>query len=194
MKKRICILALLVISAFLLAGCPDSNNNSTTLEFTRGYWYDGVYTNAFANLTFRLPEDWNYISGEQLDEMTEMVRTSPTNPNPGSHMFFDMIARADIGNVSIVITFEPLYLDDELINSSAQDLLDGMALVYQQRPGILYVSEMFDETFGGEGYRAFYTQLDPTTTLTYFARRIGDYMLNISILRLELYDVLSYFS
>ena len=191
MKKRIFVLALLVLAAFLLVGCADGLDVPEPLEFTRGYWQDGVYTNVFANLTFRLPEGWAYTTREQLDAMTEMLRTSPTNPDPDSQQFFDMIAREASASVSIVIIFEPLSPE---VSELPEDYLGGMRAVYQRRDGILYVSEFFDETFGGAEYAAFYVQFDSSTSLTYFARRVGDYMLSISILRLELYDVLSYFS
>jgi|GEM_PF-4252270 len=172
----------------------DRADNHDYIKFARGNWYDGVYTNVFANLTFRLPDGWEYASHEQLDEMTTMAQASPSNPDHNSQMFFDMIAREAFATTSIVIIFEPLPYDDMRANYSAEKYLDGMMSAYRYRQGILYVSEMFDETFGGEQYSAFYVAFTPDTALTYFARRIDDYMLSISILRLELYDVLSYFS
>ena len=59
MKKRIYVLVMSVISLLLLAACSGLNDdNSNPIEFTRGQWYDGVYTNTFANLSFRLPDGW----------------------------------------------------------------------------------------------------------------------------------------
>ena len=170
------------------------NDHHESMEFTRGYWRDGIYTNAFANLTFRLPDGWEYASHEQLDGMTDMIQSSSPDQAPDSQMFFDMIAREAFATISIVIMFDPIHLDDARADYCAEKYIDGAMQAYQQRPDIAHISEKFEITFGGEQYYAFSVELDPDTTLTYFARRVGSYMLSISVLRLELYDVLSYFS
>jgi len=203
-KKSILILSLAAIIAAGLSftACnrnelppePIGGQPNGVVESVRGYWSDGVYTNEFANLTFRLPNGWNYVSREQLDEMTANAQASPNNPDPNSERFFEMIARAESGETSIVMVFEPLSPSEIQANYSAKEFLDGIMLTYQRRPGIYYISEMFEKTFGGNEYYAFYVALSQETTLTYFARIVDGYSVSISVLRLELYDVLSYFS
>lgn len=65
MKKIICVLfaAVLLLS---VCGC------SSEIEFTAGEWKGNVYTNEYAGINFKMPDDWTHYTDEQLAETMKL--------------------------------------------------------------------------------------------------------------------------
>jgi len=142
-----------------------------------GEWEDGVYYDDIAEFAFRLPEDWGYASYDELIEISAEMFFA----NGGVHMFYTLVAN-NVGNyIGIVVIYEEIVDDLEV-----EDVVNDIIEAYSNRSDVREIGDVSVETIGDHEYQAIRIYFDEFQgladgTLTFYARRIGDFMLTMSI-------------
>lgn len=156
MKKTIAWL-LVLVTICSLCGCGNGGGN-TAKEFVPGVIEDGIYTNEFVGLGFKLPSGWRYYNAEEMEKLNQ--------DSEETGVVFDMFAANNLtfNNVSINVEkmdaealealnlSEKIAVEAETLGDSLQELgyADfeyqlGMAKVNGEMFNALYSSAKIQE-------------------------------------------------
>jgi hypothetical protein len=137
-----------------------------------GEWNGGVYTNEFAEITYTLSDGWERKNDEALDfsgtaAAGRVNAALIVNKDSGDNVFiriFDLGATLDGGSV-----YET-------------EFLEGMREAGEKDAAAAAVfGEIFSVNVGGKAYLAMQERAANIATLYYLARRVGDYMVIITV-------------
>lgn len=202
MKKLLKITALVVCLALVVlsfAGCgkqENTNEKTSTVnqeekevakekELERGKWENNVYTNNFANITFKLPEGWAYSSDEQIAQMmnigVELLNEDQQDLAKIAEQtsLYDMVANDPSTGASVMVMFEKTALKvntDFYINK----LKTGL----EQVDSINYTidDEIKTEKVGTEEYTVLTTTVPNYKMVQkYYIKQEGNYFIDILI-------------
>ena len=213
MKKKLLIGLLMFVGVLGLIGCNgEVEDDSETGHEEYGEEYDeyyengmdfddlfgdgfvnGVFRDELAGFEFHLPDGWTYFPEYALLEVS-----SDMSSQSGQMMYYTLIANDATNDTGLVVIYEDMTVDDISISMTADDIIDEMSQVYIDRADVRAIGEIFTVEIAGYDYEAFRVyfyefQGLEDGTLTFFARRIDDLMLTMSISGPVDNDVLDYF-
>jgi len=154
---------------------------------------DGVFRDELAGFEFHLPAGWTYIPEHDLLEISLEM-----NLQSNQLVYYTLIANDEPNDTGLVAIYEDMTVDEFSMSMTAADIASEMLAMYADRPDVREIGEIFTEEISGDEYLAFRVyfyefQGLEDGTLTFFARRLGDFMLTMSISGLADNNVLDYF-
>ena len=208
MKKKILklsILALLILSLFILTGCGkeeetqnqdqteqqediQENEESGNSNFSRGEWNGDQYNNEFAKITFNLPEGWVKATDEQIAEMmnigAELLNENQQQLSELAEqtVVYGMVANNPNGNSNISITLEKpiLTVTPEYYLTSVKQQLEMLSSMKYT------VGEQYSTEIAGENYIALDAEVeDYGVYQSYYIKAEGDYIIGIIVTALD---------
>ena len=206
MKKFLKITALLlcltlIVVAFTGCGKKEdttedqavvSEEETTTekeKEIERGKWEDDVYTNDFANITFKLPEGWEYSNDEEIAEMmnigTELLNDDQQELAKIAEQtsLYDMVASDPSTGASVMVMFEKT-----AIKVSTSFYINKLKTGLEQVDSINYSIEddVTTEVIGGEEYTVLKATVpDYNMVQKYYVKAEGNYFIDILVTYVE---------
>jgi len=162
-----------------------TDESSTDKKVTQGSWTDSVYSNEFAEIQITLPADWTYSSKEQMADLMKLGSEYLTDEakfdaklSEIAVVYCAMVSDPSTGD-SIVVILEKQYTNldaEQYIDIVSQKLLDSFEEIQYT------IGDIGKQTICGNEYISCQTTLtQKKTSQTYFARRVGDYMVDIII-------------
>jgi len=141
-------------------------------KFLFGGWNDNVYTNEFADMTFVLPDGWNYREKAGDDFRVRSffaIRATGPQSNPS---LVTLLNRVDVG-------------------TTAESYLQRLMYNYENDEENTFIinSDVEYAYLGGYSVRTFYLTREDGRYMRFFAREVEDYMLSISIVADTTYDI-----
>jgi len=193
--KKILIGLSVIIVILGLVGCENEDEPDIEIHvddlFTGGF-VGGVFRDEIADFEFHLPHGWVYFPEYALIDISMDMRA-----RSGDSIFYTLIANDQENNIGLVVIYE------EMVDLGQQDWNANNELLmitdaYSNRFDVREIGEVFMQVIAGHEYEAvriyFYDfQGLEDGTLTFFARRIGNFMLSMSISGPADNDVLDYF-
>ena len=161
----------------------DSENPMDGTKYTKGVFKDGIYTNEYAGLKMKIPEGYENISDEDLDEMF-MYALNQTPDGPDKNLL--LAEKHDTGfwlkGETLYVTFVntwliskdgPGYTEEDYLNDYLKYMVKGL-----EKDGVTATqSDIVKVTLGGKEY----SRADLSMTidgkeahLYYYVRRLDD--------------------
>lgn len=121
-KNIITVASIIFLSAFILIGCGKKEvvNDKTLADidilYSKGEYKDNTYINTFFNIKYETPTDWQMLSIEQLESLSEKV-----GDNANSVMAFYSQTQNKNSNINMRINNMGVdtrkFTDDEMVES-----------------------------------------------------------------------------
>ena len=189
MKKILLGLSMIVVIG--LAGCQNESEINAEDLFGNGF-VDGVFHDEIADFEFYLPEGWIYFPEYALREISEDM-----SERSGDSVIYTIIVNDETNDTGLVVIYEEMTGFGRRDWNENNELL-MIADAYFNRSDVREIGEVFTVTIAGHEYEAlriyFYEfQGFEMGTLTFFARRIDNFMLTMSISGPADNNVLDYF-
>ncbi len=210
MKKAITLILAIVMVLGVMSGCsfsitkkpggmshgpaiPSDAVTETPVpekEFELGTVSEaGTYTNAFAGITFTVPENWVFATEEEKEEImgagSEMLFGDDKKAMleyAKSATVYDMVCSSKVTGESVMVMFEntaryiggTMLTDDQYIDALVKNIESLETLDYA-------IGERSDVTVGAQEYRCLYATMNDAVQQAYLVRREGKYMICISL-------------
>ena len=208
MKKTLKILALvlcLALAITMLTGCIKKeelkdetatvlNNIEEKLETTtekqkektleRGVWKDNVYSNEFADITFKLPTGWVYSSDEEIAEMMNIGVDALDEDSEAlaklieQTSVYDMVSNDPSTGASVMVMFEKTAMQvttDFYIDKLKSGLEDVDTLNYE-------IGDVTTENVAGYEYKVLSTTIPAYSMVQkYYVRSEGKIFIDILV-------------
>lgn len=189
--KRLIAASLVIAMAFCAAACGKSTDDK---EFVRGEVSNNVYVNTFAGLKFTPGPDWSFSSDEEILEMMDIGKEYMSDKDKlnlklnEQKVIVDMQAVDSSTGDNVIIQFENLsktlggtkYTEEDYVKATKESLeASQMEYTFGENETV--------ELCGGN-----YLSFEATTSFQgvtiqqrILTRRIGDYMMGITITSYE---------
>ncbi len=172
------------------AGDSDSEDE-TSGEFTRGSVDDDVYINEYADLSFKLPDSWEFYSDEDLAAIMNIAIDSFDNISDFQkeltkvQTIYDMMATDSLTGENVIVMYENLGLLGKS-SMTADEYADALSQQMNQvQTDFAYNFEKGEPYMIGDNeYAVLKASVDmqvASVYQTYLMRKVGDYMLCICI-------------
>jgi len=178
MKKIMMMLSLFTI-VLVLGGCEDDTIIDPDDLFNAGF-VNGVFHDEIAELEFHLPAGWVYFPESQLRHISRDM-----SERSGDTIIYTMIANDQANDTGVVMIWE------EMVGFGRNDwnAINEIIMIreaYQNRADVREISASSLVTISGHEYeriRIYFYDFQGLTdgTLTFFARRIENFMFSFSI-------------
>lgn len=158
-------------------------------ELERGKWVNNVYTNDFANITFKLPEGWTYSSDEEIAQMLNIgvEALGKDNKEELSKIIeqtglYDMVSKETSTGTSVMVLFEkPQFkvTTDFYLNNVKSGLEKMDSLDYT-------IEDVTTAEIAGKEYKLLSTRIPSYNMVQkYYVRPEGNYFISIIITYIE---------
>lgn len=168
MKKKT-LLLLLIVMAFSICGCDNSENK----VLPSGRWEAKNYINDFVNLTMDIPDDWIICADTEIAEMLE---------NKSETSYCDAMAKSGDMKKNIFFIFEKVPENTNLTEIEYLTKVKDQFGRTQKVNGVLQqisnarTSKLGETLIGGQKYCVLSTELsDLQVKQDYYVRKTGDY-------------------
>lgn len=184
--KKIISFFIAVLLVFSLAGCTNSSS-SDALEIQRGKIKGNTYTSKTTNLKFTKPDNFRYLTDQELARALSIDEEVLSNKNFMSSLndyptLLDMMLMDDETGLNMAVGYENLEVSMGKVVSE-DEYLDAMA-EYLQTMGAIVSEKAQTVTLSGQNYRhsSYSLEVDGIVMKTdYYIRRIDKYMNVISV-------------
>lgn len=187
-SKNLLIIAFLVF-AMLAVGCFGGNSDAPEHEYTRGVLTENSFESEFLNLRFVLPEGFNMMSQEDMENTFGFVMDAMFDEEIADYVqeavIYEMVATAPMGIPSLIVMLEKLPVRDmtirDHIETMKSDAIEEMISVGME---ITFSDEIITVEIAGETYTqvsAVIYMFGIDTNQKYLFRQIGDMMVNIIV-------------
>lgn len=219
MQRLLSVISVMVIMVMLLAGCsapvgdgkannssqvtetesvgtPESSStvssvesSSTAKELTRGKIEGSNYTNSFADLTFKAPENWVYASDKEIAEMMGVGIETLTGPASDfakailqKQVIYDMLAQNSKTGSNVVVMYQNLALTVGGTLLTEDAFLAATKVTLSASQSSYTFGDIKDETVSGDSYRVLTAELSAQGLKQYiYARKMDKYMLSFIV-------------
>ena len=190
MKKFIAILTILM-TVLVLNGC-ESDSTIDAEDLFNASFVDGVFHDEIAEFTFHLPNGWRYFPESELRLISQDM-----SERSGETMVYTMIANDQTNDTGVVMIWEEMVGFGQRDWNAINEII-MIADMYHNRADVREISSSSTVTIGGHEYeriRIYFYEFQGLTdgTLTFFARRIENFMFSFSISGSMDNNVLEYF-
>jgi len=192
MKKKLAVLVSLMLCVMVFAGCGETSNdfeNDVKAVASRGIIENDVYKSGYAELSFNLPEDWQFSTDEEISKafaLTEDIvedadkKFFETNE---TQALYDMMAVNNVTGANVILMYENLSLSaadtvvtEEMYVDILKNQLSNVATFNYE------VADAESLTISGNEYLSFTAKIaDMDLEQAYYLRKIDNYMLSIIV-------------